>query len=84
MGYYINPHDMSKEQWLAEHGERTVGPQAITETHLPVCLVNNGAFNAAGICPNDNEVQAFMYPCGRPKQWFLVSRQALAEAGFYK
>lgn len=84
MGWYINPPSMSKERWLTENGQRTDGPAPITETHLPVCLVNNGPFTAAAICPHEREVQAFASPDGRPKIWFSVSRQSLADNGFYQ
>lgn len=82
MGYYINPRDTSKEEWLREHGELTAGPCEITETHLPVVLVNNGPFNAAGVGVNAGEVEAFTQPTDfRPKKWYRVSRADLQAVG---
>ena len=75
MGCYVNPKDMPKEDWLLLFGEPTVGPTPITETHVPVCLVDNGPFTAAGVAFNEREVQAFSYPDSRPKIWFKVSRE---------
>ena len=75
MGCYINPRDMDKEEWLRLHGETTQGPTPITETHVPVCLVDNGPFTAAGVAFNEREVQAFSYPDGRFKIWFRVARE---------
>jgi hypothetical protein len=77
MGCYINPRTTSKEAWLAENGTPTNGPGQITETHVPVVLVNNGPFNAAGVAFSQRELEAFTQPGDfRPKQWFLVSREA--------
>ena len=82
MGYYINPKGTTKEAWLVEHGEPTHGPAAITETHLPVVLVNNGIFNAAGVAIDERELEAFTQPHDtRPKLWFRVSRADLQAVG---
>ncbi len=75
MGCYINPKDMPKEDWLLLFGEPTQGPTPITETHVPVCLVDNGPFTAAGVAFNQGEVDAFSYPDHRPKIWFRVKRE---------
>lgn len=82
MGYYINPRDISKEDWLVINGELTAGPCEITETHMPVCLVNNGPFNAAAVGYSKNEVDAFNQPTDhRSKLWFKVPIAALKEVG---
>lgn len=82
MGSYINPSDCSKEQWLADHGIPVHGNRipriGELEGFLPVCLVDNGAFTAAGICFNDRELAAFSQPSDyRPKRWFHVSQELL-------
>jgi hypothetical protein len=82
MGYYINPTNMSKEQWLRENGVEV--PKPIAKHHpagdeLVVCLVDNGAFTAAGIAYDDGERDAFMYPDSRPMRWYLVKRELLKE-----
>lgn len=83
MGWYINPHSQTKEDWLAEHGTRTLGPGEITETHLPICLVDNGFFTAAAICPNERELIEFARDDDdRPKVWFSVPRKTLIEHHF--
>jgi len=82
MGQYINPQDTTKERWLFLHGEPTEGPCEITESHLPVVLVNNGLFTAAGVCPHPQEVAAFVRPDDlRPKQWFRVKIEDLEKVG---
>ena len=81
MGYYINPSDKSKEDFLKEKGTPVPAQQirefAFTDDRLPVCLVNNGGFTAAGIAYDPGERDVFMYPDGRPKRWFLVSKADL-------
>lgn len=80
MGYYINPPDMSKEEFLQQHGT-PISPADVknhyTGDNLPVCLVNNGAFTAAGIAFDPHEADAFLYPDGRPKRWYTVSKEVL-------
>jgi hypothetical protein len=53
MGIYINPTNMTKEAWLFENGVRLPAgaPRKFhsTANYLPVCLVDNGLFTAAGI-----------------------------------
>lgn len=81
MGYYINPSDMTKEEFLAKHGkplsQSTIEAFNYNGDTLPVCLVDNGIFTAAGIAYSFNEAQAFLHPDHRPKQWFEVSREDL-------
>lgn len=81
MGYYLNPPDMTSEAWLLEHGTMVSVEQVkqgVYETAMvPVCLVDNGWMKTAGICYDRRERDAFLYPCGRPKRWFLVERSKL-------
>lgn len=82
MGYYINPPDCSKEEFLLRHGIPVELPKTLTmlfgdKALLPVCLVDNGAFTAAGIAYCPQEAQAFAKPDGRAKQWYLVLRNDL-------
>lgn len=85
MGYYIDPtNGQTKEEWLTEHGIRLMGvPETIDEGGedlLPVCLVNNGAFNAAGIAFSNAELRVFASPRDtRPKVWYLVEKKDLFE-----
>ena len=86
MGYYINPTDMSKEQWLAGNGFKISGRdikmngfENIRSNELPVCLVDNGPFTAAAIAYNQQEFDEFMKPDGRGKTWYLVPRVLLKQ-----
>jgi hypothetical protein len=86
MGYYINPSDgSSKESWLEKHGE----PLSLLEVKefdfnkgsLPVCLVDNGDFTAAGIAYDSGEKDYFLDSShdSRPKAWFSVKKDLLKE-----
>lgn len=85
MGYYINPNGMSKEQFLAENGKPITEREALdfwkhpSSDKVPVCWVDNGQFTAAGIAHCLEEAQAFAHPCGRPKQWYMVSRESVRQ-----
>lgn len=76
MGVYINPATVTKEEWLQANAIRQQGVPSLDPTgvNVPVCLVDNGLFTAAGICYDQREIDAFSDPSDlRPKVWFLVS-----------
>lgn len=86
MGIYINPTNMSKEEFLGQHGEMMQEvPDEFSRTHengkeqYAVCWVDNGWMTAAAICYNEHELAAFKHPDPRPKKWFWVDRQHLGE-----
>lgn len=84
MGFYIDPQNCSKEQFLANKGRRIPVEDAYAVfdagTNLPVCLVDNTIFTAAGIGFSKREIDAFNHPDDRcPKQWFSVKREDLVE-----
>lgn len=88
MGYYINPTDgTTKESWLASHGVRhpEIVPESARTTFEDkpctcVVLVDNGAFTAAAIAYNDDELEAFThYRDYRPKRFFLVPDEDLKQ-----
>jgi len=76
MGAYVNPENMTKEQWLEENGKEVL--TSVVRMHkdfskqLPVCLVDNGLFTAAGIAFDERELKVFLEPDGRPKKWYIV------------
>ena len=89
MGYYVNPRNTSKEEFLDKEGVRINDPslsQLLSILDDPedgiVCLVDNGPFRAAAICYNEGEILAFHDPNdSRPKKWFKVSKKRLCEEG---
>ena len=80
MGCYINPKLSTKEEWLKDHAvsESLSFPAIIPDDCLPVCLVDNGPFKAAGVAFNEREVNEFNNPNdGRFKVWYIVSKEKL-------
>lgn len=85
MGFYIDPKNGTKEDWLFEHALLLAGPPdwatVRQQSRLPVCLVNNGMFTAAGVCFSPDEQDEFARPDRRPKLWFSVPIKDLYEVG---
>lgn len=86
MGIYINPKDTSKEAWLEDNAIGKFPLQepppwpAQDEGWLPVALVDNGGFTAAGICFSKDEYDVFSSDIsGRPILWFRVPTARLNE-----
>ena len=80
MGCYVDTDDGNKERWLEKHGIVVFPPiklEDLPETHLFVCLVDNGAFSAAGVAYDEHELDAFIHPDGRRRTWFMVSKEDL-------
>jgi len=78
MGYYVNPTGTTKEAFLVKNGElvdlKSLQFEAIPKGKLPVILVGNGDFNAAGIAYSAAELDAFRGPQDtRLKRAYLVS-----------
>lgn len=86
MGAYINPpRPQTKEQFLEANGipvslEEVRDWNARPEGCLPVCLVDNGYFTAAGICYSPAELKVFTAPGDpRPASFFYVEQDKLLE-----
>jgi hypothetical protein len=83
MGYYINPKNQTKEEFLLKYGEQIQEPthhESKDGTKLVVCLFDNGWMTAAGIVVDERELQAFTIPTDdRPKKWFWVKKAELEE-----
>lgn len=82
MGFYVNPTDgTSKEEWLAKNGELYSGKlNWCDQSVLPVCLVKNPGFTAAGIVYDKHEYNAFAdINDHRPKTWYSVPLDKLKQ-----
>ncbi len=85
MGFYINPKDTTKEFWLQKYGELAIsiskeGFKNRPSGKLPVILVDNGGFMAAGICYSEEEYKAFTHPEDkRPRTLYFVDEEKLLE-----
>lgn len=76
MGAYINPMGESKESFLNREGIQLNKPPAWADCpygYLPVVLMDNGPFTAAGIAYAERELRAFTLPDDfRPKKFYFV------------
>lgn len=81
MGCYVNPPNETKEDFLLRCGEPVQGIlkwKNVPKGFLPVMLINNGPFTAAGIAYCEEELHAFTRPDDlRPKLLFLVKIEDL-------
>ena len=89
MGCYINPPDMTKEQWLEENASELPPPPDSLEKFIDkyesgkqpfyiVCLVDNGYFTAAAVAFDKDELMAFANTTDlRPKKWYVATYEAL-------
>lgn len=85
MGYYIeDTNSHTKQQWLEAHCSaifRDYAPDSFdtVEGNLWVCLVDNIAFKAAGICYDQDELDAFKQG-NRYRNWYSIPKSALISA----
>lgn len=89
MGYYINPSNKSKEDWLAENAKRLPvsiieSIESVGEGNLPVCLIDNGPFTAAAIAYSNQELEEFKESDGRRKIWFSAPIEGLEKVSDYR
>lgn len=89
MGIYINPRNLSKEEFLRQNAIQISRTQFIHHEfasgmrEIPIALVNNGSFTAAGVCDTSRERDVFAIDDGRPKYFFLIDRDKLTEDVIY-
>ena len=81
MGFYIEvPNKKGKAQQLADlYGAEILStcPEEYwmhDSRQALICVVDNGPFEAAGLCYDDQEFQDFKHPDDRPKTWLLMDR----------
>lgn len=86
MGIYVNPPDMSKEEWL-QLNARPVGWAEVRnvdmDDELPLMLIDNGPFTACAVLYDARERDYFLetYPegCRVNPQLYVAGREALKE-----
>jgi len=90
MGAYINPIKGTKEQFLIEKAsiiteEEFKSFDYSDKTRMPVCLVQNDFFSAAGVAYSIEENQSFTHENDiRPKQYFIAKVSDLLEVSDIK
>jgi hypothetical protein len=88
MGKYINQNSNGKVlgssasdkiNKLVEDGASTINTPVEWNENL-VCVVDNGFFGAAGYAYDESEMNQFLSPDGRPKQWLeYIHAKEIAE-----
>lgn len=94
MGIYIETGgDKNKAEWLVHNKEDVslIMPNEQGEwptwealardypNQVPVCVVDNGPFEAAGVAYDEREYYRFHNPDGRPKLWLLMKKSDVEE-----
>jgi hypothetical protein len=83
MGLYINPPHMTKEEFLNRYAKQISWGEFLDFNHhanphlIPVCLMDNGPFTAAGIGFNQNECHAFGEIDHRPKKFYTLEKNLI-------
>ena len=81
MGMYVNPSNEEKETFLNREGmlvSKNISWKDVSKGYLPVVLMNNGPFTAAGVAYNESELTAFTGINDlRPRQIFMVKIEKL-------
>jgi hypothetical protein len=83
MGFYLDPTDITKEEWLEKHGRlmplgTPFSARGLNE--IPIVLLHNPTFTAAAITCDEGEynyVNTLTFYDRRPRQIYFVSLDAL-------
>lgn len=91
MGYYIQGPTKGKAAFICQtyggfltslqHGRETIKERPDLAL---ICVVDNGAFEAAGFAYDERELEAFANDDGRAKTWLLLDRDKVKELTGYK
>ena len=84
MGYYIEGPVHGKLQHICEKYKGIQIPKPYDFSVVPkdsalICVVNNGPFEAAAYCYNEQEFLAFKNDGTRPKKWIIVKNKKIIE-----
>lgn len=89
MGYYIQvPGNHNKAAQLVQLFNAEIVPKPHAFADVPedkalICIIDNGMFEAAGLCYSEAEFECFADPDERPHWWVLMNKdQAHKLTGF--
>lgn len=86
MGLYLNPANISKEQWLVDNAKPISIHDALNffsdphtnAKHVLLLWVNNGLFTAVAYIHNDRELNAWLRDdSGRPTIFYKAPKEKL-------
>lgn len=74
MGFYIETSsNKNKAQWLVDNAKGTIVNQAVpTHDSIPVVVLDNGLFEAAGIAFDESELAEFTRPQDRRRRTIVM------------
>lgn len=91
MGWYIEVDtNLGKVERLIKLYGADIIKKPQTLSSIPndkalICVISNGAFEAAALCYDEDEFKEFSEPDGRIKTWLLMDKQiAFGESGYSK
>jgi len=91
MGYYIGcPTNKGKAEHIVKNLGGTIIPKPVVFEDIPegkalICVVNNGAFEAAGYCYSSREFEEFSMPQDfRSKQYVLMDEDIAQKLSGFK
>lgn len=70
-GNYIGSSFSNKSIAIKKAGGVRIPTPTVFQPNL-VCIIDNGAFSAAGYIYDEEEFKVFLQPDPRPKQWFIL------------
>jgi hypothetical protein len=84
MSYYINPPDMTKEEWLRQNADVVLPVGAspgmrTKDSKIAVCLVDCVTHSTAAVAYDEQAYTEMATPNGRAKVWFFVETERLLE-----
>lgn len=85
MGIYIQAESFDKAQYILSRypqAKQIAQPRSFDEvpvSHTVICVVDNHAFQAAGIMVDEGEFRAFTRPDHRSKTWISISKEQCLE-----
>jgi len=89
MGFYIQvPQHKGKAQQIVELYEGRIIPcpnrfEDIPPNKAIICVVDNGLFEAAAFCYNQDEFRVFSAPDRRPIDWVVIDHKKACELSGY-
>ncbi len=90
MGFYIETYcnQGKADELVKRHGAVKIAtPKSFNDIPVDkglICVVENGFFDAAGFCYDENEFKAFVDPDGRRKHWLLMDKELAIKLSGYK
>jgi hypothetical protein len=90
MGYYVQGPAIGKAQFIVSEHDGVIISQPkefndVVNDKAIICVVGNGAWEAAAYCYNEKEFEEFADPSDpRPKKWLVMDKDLAEELSGFK